>query len=114
MIIKRWFIKILRQKSIHLSKFDIIGFGFGSNSGKLSEDLFELGILHQISGNNDFTHATCNGTFTSRAMNDSKSRLQTKGFDIIREFKCKGFTTYGHFKLMGGIPFTKADPTKKT
>jgi flavodoxin len=87
----------------NLSEFEIIGFGSGIYGGKLHEDLFELADrLLQTNRKKTFIFSTCNGTFVSRAMKDAKTRLQSKGFDVIGEFICKGFTTWGPFRLIGG------------
>jgi len=34
-----------------------------------------------------------------------------KGFDVIKEFSCKGFDTVGPFKFIGGI--SKGRPNEK-
>jgi flavodoxin len=87
----------------NVSVFDVIGFGSGVYGGQLHEDLFELaGRLPQANRKKAFIFATCNGTFVSRAMKGAKTILQSKGFDVIGEFVCKGFTTWGPFKLIGG------------
>jgi flavodoxin len=87
----------------NLSGFDIIGFGSGVYGGKLHEDLFELiDRLVCTNGNKAFIFSTCNGTFVSRALKNAKTRLQSKGFEVIGEFVCKGFTTWGPFRLIGG------------
>ncbi len=86
-----------------LTEFDLIGFGSGIYGGKLHEDLLELvDRLPQINKKKAFIFSTFNGTFVSRAMTDARTRLQSKGFEVIGEFKCKGFTTWGPFKLIGG------------
>lgn len=88
----------------NISEFNIIGFGSGIYGGKLHEDLFEFASrLPQSSRKKAFIFSTCNGTFVSRAMNDAKNRLQQQGFDVIGEFNCRGFTTWGPFKLVGGV-----------
>jgi hypothetical protein len=40
-----------------------------------------------------------------------EEKLSEKGFDIIGEFSCRGFDTYGPFKLIGGI--SKGRPNEK-
>jgi flavodoxin len=35
--------------------------------------------------------------------NYAKQLLRDKGFEVIGNFACKGFDTYGPFKLIGGI-----------
>jgi flavodoxin len=88
----------------NLSEFNIIGFGSGIYGGQLHEDLFELADrLPQTNRKKAFIFSTCNGTFVSRAMNNAKTRLQQQGFDVIGEFNCKGFTTWGPLRLVGGI-----------
>jgi flavodoxin len=78
----------------NLSEFDVIGFGSGVYGGQLHEDLFEFADrLPQSNRKKAFIFATCNGTFVSRAMKGAKTILQSKGFDVIGEFVCKGFTT---------------------
>lgn len=32
-----------------------------------------------------------------------KKKLSEKGFDIVKEFSCKGFDTFGMLKYIGGI-----------
>jgi hypothetical protein len=41
-----------------------------------------------------------------------KDLMAEKDFDLIEEFSCKGFDTWGPLKLIGGI--NKANQTKKT
>jgi flavodoxin len=38
-----------------------------------------------------------------------KEKLSGKGFEIIGEFSCKGFDTWGPFKLIGGLNKGKPD-----
>jgi len=40
-----------------------------------------------------------------------KEKLTKKGFDIIGEFSCRGFNTFGPFKHIGGI--NKCRPNEK-
>lgn len=63
----------------NLSSFDVIGFGSGIYGGKFHEDLFELvDRLTQIDEKKAFIFATCNGTFTTRAMNNAKAHFRQK------------------------------------
>ena len=39
-----------------------------------------------------------------------RKKLKEKGFDVVGEFSCKGYTTYKIFKLIGGI--NKGHPNK--
>lgn len=88
----------------NFSKFDTIGFGSGIYGGKLHEDLFEFADrIPRTNRKKAFVFSICNGTFTSRAMNNAKTSLKEKGFDVIGEFNCKGFTTWDPFKLVGGV-----------
>jgi len=40
-----------------------------------------------------------------------KEKLTEKGFDILGEFSCRGFNTYGPFRYIGGI--NKGRPDEK-
>jgi flavodoxin len=40
---------------------------------------------------------------TSKFHQKLREALESKGFDIVGEFNCAGFDTYGVLKIMGGI-----------
>ena len=85
-----------------LSKYDLIGFGSGIYGGKHHKVLLNfVDKLFQGQNKKAFIFSTSG---TNKDYNKSlKEKLLEKGFDIVGEFSCKGFDTWGPFKIVGGI-----------
>jgi len=84
-----------------LSKYDLIGFGSGIYYVKHHESLLALvDKLPVLENKKAFTFCTHGGNKSERAL---KKKLSGKGFDIIGEFSCLGFDTWGPFERVGGI-----------
>jgi len=92
----------------------VIGFGSEIYFGKHHKSLFELvdklpilnkkafvfstsGVSNKLNFLNNISH------WTTNFQNPLKEKLIKKGFKIIGEFNCRGFDTFGPFKLIGGI-----------
>lgn len=85
-----------------LAKYDLIGFGSGIYFGRHDKSLLELvDKLPVLKNKKTFTFAT-SGLRKMRFIHD---------FDIIGEFSCSGFDTYGISKIIGGI--NKGRPNEK-
>lgn len=87
-----------------LADYDLIGFGSGVYYGKLDKSLLELADkLPQVTDKKAFIFST-----SGRVGNASKfhkglrEKLQSKGFNVVNEFNCAGFDTFGPLKLVGG------------
>ena len=88
-----------------LATYELIGFGSGIYFGKNDKTLLKFADkLPQQEGKKAFIFST-----SGRTDNESKfhkglrEKLQSKGFNIVGEFNCAGFDTYGVLKLAGGI-----------
>jgi len=89
--------------NFNIDEYDLIGFGSGIYAGKHHSSLFKF--IKELK--------TCNKTafiFSTRAIHPLtfyhkilRNRLADKGFTILDEFSCQGFSTYGPLKLIGGI-----------
>jgi len=99
-----------------LQGYDLVGFGSGIYFGRHHRSLLDLvdrlsplakkAFIFSTSGmRNGILQWTCRGDF-NRAL---KKRLFGRGFDIIGEFSCIGFDTFGPFKLVGGINKRRPD-----
>jgi flavodoxin len=89
-----------------LSEYDLLGFGSGVYFGKLHKSLLELADkLPQVTDKKAFIFSTSGqtGKIVSKFHKQLRGKLQSKGFNIVGEFNCAGFDTYGLMKLAGGI-----------
>ncbi|MCX6764718.1 MAG: flavodoxin family protein [Candidatus Nealsonbacteria bacterium] len=89
-----------------LNIYDLIGFGSGIYLGKHHKNLISLvEKLPQFIGKKAFIFSTCGGDEKEIETNHDRLRkkLQEKEFDIMGEFSCKGWDSFGPLKLMGGI-----------
>ncbi len=104
----------------NLSEYDLIGFGSGVYFGKHHKSLLSLiDRLPEAENRKTFIFSTSgmrNG-IAQRPHGSSdfnqllKEKLLQKDFDLIGEFSCRGFDTYGPFKFIGGI--SKGRPNKE-
>ena len=93
-----------------IAKYDLIGFGSGIYHNKHHESLFKLLDKLPIQENKKAFIFTTSGA--SKDYNEPlKDKLLEKGFNITGDFSCKGFDTWGPFKIIGGI--NKGRPNEK-
>lgn len=83
-----------------IEKYDLIGFGSGIFFYKPHKELRKyVEGLDPVENKKAFTFHTSGNGKTYSWLNKNLTR---KGFDVIGEFNCKGYDTYGPFKLIGG------------
>ncbi len=86
-----------------LDDYDLIGFGSGIyywNHHKSLFDLIEkLPPIHKKA----FVFSTRGVSRQGRTHNALRTKLEEKGFEVVGEFSCRGFDTYGILKYLGGI-----------
>lgn len=88
-----------------LANYDLVGFGSGVYYAKLGKPLLELADkIPQVTGKKAFIFSTSGrgGKGALKFQQSLKEKLQGKGFDVVGEFSCPGFDTFGPFKLVGG------------
>ncbi len=94
-----------------LANYDLIGFGSGIYFGK-----FHASMLKFVDGLSDaegkkafafFTHGAPGGRFGK----NFSEKLKVKGFSLAGVFQCRGFDTFGPFKIFGGL--AKNRPNEK-
>ena len=94
-----------------IAEYDILGFGSGIYSEKHHKTLFELvDKLPKVKNKNVFIFSTCGAPeiamseeYVMKTHSRLKEKLQTKGYDIVDEFDCRGWNTNSFLKLFGGI-----------
>lgn len=86
----------------NIEDYDIIGFGGGIAYGKHYKELFDAAEKMNLTKKKVFVFSTSGsaGTKQNKALLDV---LEGKGAFIAGSFNCRGFDTYGPFKLVGGI-----------
>jgi len=90
-----------------LAQYDLIGFGSGIYFGRHHKSLLDfVDKLPVLKNKKGFIFST-SGLRKIRFIHDFdkplKEKLLEKGFNIIGEFSCRGFDTYGASKIIGGI-----------
>jgi len=87
--------------------YDLVGFGSGIYSAKHDESLLELADeLPKVDNKNVFIFSTAGITGKSKSSKDHatlREKLQSKGYNIVDEFQCKGLNTNSFLKLFGGM-----------
>lgn len=87
-------------KSADLSGYELIGFASGIYFGKFHENVLEFAKKHLPEGKKVFFLSTYGGSSNTRAIEEI---AKTKNARIVGQFGCKGYDTFGPFKLVGGI-----------
>ena len=90
-----------------LTEYSLIGFGSGIDSGKHYKELLDF-VDKQPSVDNKrcFIFSTSAIQGKEKVAKDHaliKEKLQSKGYEIVGEFSCKGFNTNSFLKYIGGI-----------
>ncbi len=82
---------------------ELLGFGSGIFFGSFHKDL-EHAVL-----TTEFAHGTKAFVFSTSGLGKKSynekliSMLQNKGVEVLGSFACRGFDTYGPWKIVGGI-----------
>lgn len=95
-----------------IESYDLIGFGSGIYGGAHDQSLLDLAEKLEIERDEKafvFSTSMIRMSVMHKTLRD---KLLGKGFDIIGEFHCKGFTDYSILKrFFGGV--NKGRPNKK-
>jgi flavodoxin len=92
-----------------IKEYDLIGFGSGVYFYKPHKKLRKfIEGLDNVENKKAFVFST-SGAGKPEFNKWLKENLSNKGFEVVGEFHCKGFDTYGLTKLIGGINKGKPD-----
>lgn len=98
--------KIIKPEELDIdliSEYDLVGFGSGIYNGQHHSSLVNLiDQIKEQDNKNAFIFSTSTIPYKTIHKKLSES-LVKKGFNVIGEFKCKGFMDYGFTKHFGGI-----------
>ena len=90
-----------------LSGYDLIGFASGIYFGKMHQSVINFAEVNLPEHKDVFLICTYGG---KPVFDSIKKIVKEKQGRIVGEFSCKGFDTFGPFKLIGGI--SKGHPDK--
>lgn len=93
-------IDALAVKSADLSGYELVGFASGVYFGKFHQSVLEFAKNNLPDGKKVFFLATYGGSNGTKAIEEA---VQEKSAQIVGSFGCKGYDTFGPFKLVGGI-----------
>lgn len=85
-----------------LSEYDIVGFASGIYFSKFHRSVIELAKSRLPENKKVFFIYTC-GSKKSSYTNAISAAVSEKSAVILGSFGCRGYDTYGPFKLIGGI-----------
>ena len=101
-------IDVTSRIAARLPQYDRIGFASGIYYSKFQKNVLEFARNHTPSGKKVFLIYTC-GAKKDGYTKAIREALAGTNANILGEFGCLGFDTFGPFKLVGGI--AKNHPT---
>lgn len=87
-------------KSADLSGYALIGFASGIYFGKFHEDVLEFAKNNLPEDRKVFFLSTYGGRSNTKAIEEV---VKGRSAQVVGQFGCKGYDTFGPFKLVGGI-----------
>lgn len=95
-------IDVTARKSVRLEEYDCVGFASGVYFGKFQESVLTFARQYLPAGKPVFFVYTYGGTkgSSTKALADI---AREKSSPVLGEFSCRGYDTFGPFKLVGGI-----------
>jgi flavodoxin len=89
----------------NLADYDLVGFGSLIAFGKHHKTLLEFADkVPNVEGKKAFIFSTSGQTgHESKFHKQLREKLQAKGYNIVGEFNCAGFDSFGLTKIVGGI-----------
>jgi flavodoxin len=103
-------VDVTSRNTFDLSGYDKIGFASGIYFGKFSEQILNFAKVNLPSGKDVFFIATAGNPMKSN-FNAIARITENKNCKEVGRYICKGFDTFGPFRLVGGI--RKGHPTEK-
>ena len=98
-----------------IQEYDLVGFGSGIYGEKHHKLLLDLtNNLKQVTNKKAFIFSTSAIQGKAKVAKDHsllREKLQSKGYQIVDEFSCKGFNTNSFLKVFGGM--NKGRPNAK-
>lgn len=103
-------LNVENTQTANLEDYDLIGFASGIYFSKFAKQLLAFAKNNTPSCKNVFFIYTC-GTKKDGYTKSIREALAPTNANILGEYGCLGFDTYGPFKLLGGIAKNHPDDT---
>ncbi|MBZ9570096.1 flavodoxin family protein [Methanobrevibacter sp. TMH8] len=87
----------------NLDDYDLVGFGSGIYYGKIHKNIKKFIETTEHMDNQKTFIFTTSGRSKEEYNEKFEELLSSKGFNVIANFTCKCFDTFGPLKLVGGI-----------
>ena len=101
-------IDVTARRAVRLEEYDCVGFASGVYFGKLHESVLGFARQYLPAGKPVFFVCTYGGG--KGASTQALSEIaREKGCPVLGEFGCKGYDTFGPFRLVGGIAKGRPD-----
>lgn len=95
-------IDLLHEKNIDLSKYQVVGFASGIYYSKFHKSIYNYIEESKNIPKKSFVIYTA-GMASKKPGENLIGYLEEKGFEILGAYNCKGYDTYGPFKIIGGV-----------
>ena len=99
-----------KQQETDLSAYDLIGFASGIDFGKFYDSAEQFLEENLPENKRVFFLYTC-AKVSNRFTETIKTAARKKGAIILGDYGCRGFNTYGPWKMIGGM--NKGHPTQE-
>ena len=99
-----------KQYSADMSEYDLIGFASGIDFGKFYEVVEQFLEENLPENKRVFFLYTC-ARVSDRFTETIKTAARKKGAVMLGEYGCRGFNTYGPWKMIGGM--NKGHPSEE-
>ena len=96
-------VRDFNKKYKNLDEYDLVGFGSGIYYGKIHKNIKNFIDTTEHMDNQKSFIFTTSGRSKSSFNEKFKDFLNSRGFNVIADFNCKGFDTFGPLKIVGGI-----------
>ncbi len=97
------------RQTVHLDEYDCIGFASGIYGFTVQKAVAEF-TRQYLPENKDVFFVYTYGAAKGKGAGDLYDIAGQKGCRVLGEFSCRGYDTFGPFRLMGGI--AKGHPDK--
>ena len=104
--------KAEHAQNIDFSEYDCVGFASGIYAGRFHKSIYAFLKKHRQELP-PYAFAVCtSGVGKGRYAKKFAGYLQANGFTVLGAFECRGFDTFGPFKLFGGLGKGHPDDTE--
>lgn len=95
-------IDVTSRAAVHMERYDVVGFASGIYYSKFHDSVTSFARQYLPEGKGVFFIYTC-GSMRDGYTKAIAEAVTVKHANILGEYGCRGYDTFGPFKLVGGI-----------